>query len=74
MYAVLLVISIGVLLFIIGMGVIGYYLGGYAFFSFTHRAVLIRLLEHGLTSVCGGLLMFVGVGLRVGFEHYVLSF
>lgn len=62
MYALLLVISWAVLLYVFGMGVLGYYLGGYQFFSYTHRAVIIRLVEHGLVGILGGVLMIVGIG------------
>ena len=73
-YGVLLVLSLSVLLYVSCVGLLGYYLGGYAFFSYTHRAAIIRLIEHGITSIGGGLLMLVGIGWRVGFEHYSLSF
>ena len=73
-YALLLVISVGVLLYVTCMGILGYHMGGYTFFSWTHRAVLIRLLEHSIVCVGAGMLMVVGVGWRVGFEHYTLTF
>jgi hypothetical protein len=72
-YALLMVISVAVLLYVCGMGILGYYFGGYNFISYTHRAVLIRLIEHGLMCVLAGLLMIIGIGWRVGFEHYVIT-
>ena len=73
LYAILLAVCLAVLLYVICMGIIGYYMGGHSLFSYTHRAIILRLLEHGLASVCGGLLMMVGIGFRVGFEHYTVG-
>ena len=70
----LLIVSMSVLVYVLAMAVVGYHLGGYNAFSHTHRAVIVRLLEHGMLGVCGGLLMFVGLGWRIGFEHYALGF
>jgi hypothetical protein len=72
-YGLLLLITALVAVYVLCMGILGHMLGGSGSVSYGYRAVLIRLVEQVMVGVGGGLLVVVGLGFRVGFEHYAVG-